>query len=116
MSFVWSDCKGVVRHVDNQRGSGARSLEEKFGTESGMASTEAERIEVLIGGRSGVEELQRQGVYALVQRILCTRHELLGINTLTREKMPLPRRFHSHQKCYSQPKKSELFAVIGTQH
>ena len=42
-----------------------------------MASTEAEYIEVLIGG-SGWEELQRRGIHTLVQRILRTRHECLG--------------------------------------
>ena len=64
----------------------AQSYQKPFGAESGMASTEAEYIEVLIGGGSGGEEPQQQGVRALVHRILRTRHECLGVVTTTHEK------------------------------
>ena len=66
--------------------SSAHSLEEKFGAGSGTASTEAEYVEVPIGGGSGWEELQRRGVHTLVQRTLRTRHECPGIVSTTHEK------------------------------
>ena len=69
-----------------------------------MASTAADYIEVLIGGGSGGEVLQRRGVHALVHRILRTRHEWLGITTTTHEKrvrivwMTLLREYWSRQQ------------------
>ena len=52
--------------LDKPRSS--RSLEEEFGVDPGVATTEAEYTEVLNGGGSGGRGVQRLGGHALVQR------------------------------------------------
>ena len=74
-----------------------RALEEEFGVDAGVASTEAKYTEVLNGGGSGGEGLERLGGHAQRQRILRTRHDCLGVITAAHEKrareelMTLPR-------------------------
>ena len=55
------------------------SLEEEFGVDPGVATTETVYSEVLNGGGSGGRGLQRLGGHAQVQRILRTRHEYPGV-------------------------------------
>ena len=58
----------------------ARSLEEEFGVDLGVA-TEAEYTEILNGGGSGGGGLQRLGGHAQEQRFQRTRHECPGVVT-----------------------------------
>ena len=81
--------------LDRPRSS--RSLEEEFGVDPGVATTEAEHTEVLNGGESGEGGLQRLGVHAQVQRILRPRHEYPGVfilphDTSHRDRRRSPRR------------------------
>ena len=63
----------------------SRSLEEEFGVDPGVATTEAEYTEVLNGGGSGGSGLQRLGSLAQVQRTPRARHECPGVITATHE-------------------------------
>ena len=56
----------------------ARSLEEEFGVDPGVATTKPEYTEVFNGGGSELEGLRRLGGHAQVERILCIRHGHLG--------------------------------------
>ena len=81
--------------LDRPRSS--RSLEEEFGVDPGVATTETEHTEVLNGGGSGEGVLQRLGVHAQVQRILRPRHEYPGViilahDTSHRDRRRSPRR------------------------
>ena len=67
-----ADVRAKLASVLDRRSS-ARSLEENFVAESGTAPTEAEYVEVLIGGGSGREEVQRRRIRTLVLRIVRTR-------------------------------------------
>ena len=62
------------------------SLEEEFGVDPGVATTETEHTEVLNGGGSGEGVLQRLGVHVQVQRLLRPRHEYPGVIISAREK------------------------------
>ena len=63
--------------LDEPRSS--QSLEREFGVNPGRVTTETEYTEVLNGGGSGEEGLQRLGVQAPLQRMLHGPHEYPGV-------------------------------------
>ena len=61
------------------------TLDEEFGVDPGVATTETEHTDVLNGGGSGGRGLQRLGGHAQMHCILRTHHEYFGIIIAARE-------------------------------